>query len=194
METIMHILGAGASAIFAGGATGLLGGFLQKGMDLLKGWQDMKLLQARQAHELAMRDKDAQLMDREWAGRLKVAQTEGDTAKDVAASKAFEASMFREPERYSDSGKLTVAQQWIMVILDFCRGIVRPGLTVYFCMLTTYVWWQVRQLLSVEDLAPDAVLELWKLVVSTVLYLTTTIVLWWFATRNQQQQPQAIFR
>ena len=77
-----------------------------------------------------------------------------------------------------------------MVSLDAFRGFIRPALTVYLCALTTYVWFQVRAVLATEDLDPAAVLDVWKMVVGTILYLTTTCVLWWFGTRNKQTQPK----
>lgn len=190
--TLFDLVGTGVSAILSGGATGLLGVLLQRGFDFLKGKQDLALLKLKNDHELAMRDKDAALMREEWAGRLRVAETEGAAKSDVAQSEAFATSLLREPERYTNASTLTPAQQWFMVALDFARGLVRPGLTVYLCALTTVIWYQVRQLLSVEDLATSDVLDVWRTVVSTILYLTTTVVLWWFGTRNKQVQPAAL--
>jgi hypothetical protein len=70
------------------------------------------------------------------------------------------------------------------------RGIVRPALTVYLCVLTTYVWLQVHQVLDKQPLSGSEALQIWQLIVGTILYLTTTCVLWWFGTRNKQQVPQ----
>lgn len=176
-------------SVVSGGATGLLGILFQRGFDFLHQRELNKQKAQDQAFEIEKRKIDIQVTQAEWSGRVKVAETEGATASDVAASNAFAASMFKEPERYS-SGTMTTGQNWVLVLLDFCRGIVRPALTVYLCALTTYIWWQVKQLLSVEDLEPTDVLEVWKLVVNTILYLTTTCILWWFGTRNKQEQPK----
>lgn len=184
------LLGAAISSILAGGATGLFGVILQRFFDWLHVKEQAKLAKQDQDFKLAMRDKDAILMDKEWAGRLKVADREGQATENVAADNAFAQSLFKEPERYSLAATLTPSQQWVMIVLDFLRGIVRPALTVYLCALTTYVWWQVRQLIATEDLDAAAVLELWKFVVSTILYLTTTCILWWFGTRNKQEAPK----
>src|SRR5258706_4250216 len=104
--------------------------------------------------------------------------------------------MFKEPERYATGDRPTGGWGtfgWLMLVLtDVFRGLVRPALTVYLCALTTYVWWQVRQLLQVEELEPSTVLEVWKMVVGTILYLTTTCILWWFGTRNHQKQPKVV--
>lgn len=190
---MLELFGGAISAIFGGGATGLLGMVLQRLFDGVFGWlkakQDLATFQAKAAHEIALREKDAAIMREEWAGRTRVAASESDSRKDVAASEAFGNSLLREPERYSAVQLLTPAQNWVMVILDFLRGIVRPALTVYLCALTTYIWWQVRALIRHEDLSGAEILSLWRLVVETILYLTTTVVLWWFGTRNKQAAP-----
>jgi hypothetical protein len=189
---IADLIGTGISSILTGGATGLLGAALQLFFQYKSATLQARVDEVKNAHELLMRDKDLALMQAEQAGRFKVAETEAEAAKSVAADQAFAKSLFAEPERYSDIQHLSQGQQWLLVVLDFARGIVRPGLTLYLCVLTTYIWWQVRQLLSLEDLDASAVLNVWQTVVSTILYLTTTVVLWWFGTRNRQSFPPLI--
>lgn len=187
--TLFDLVGTAATSIFAGGATGLLGMAFQRLFDWLKVKQDLELFKAKAAHELEMRDKDAALMREEWAGRLRVADSEAEGRKAVAESEAFQASLLREPERYSNPATLTPAQQWVVVVLDFARGIIRPFLTAYLCVFVTYVWFQVKALLSLEELEPADILEIWRLVVGTILYLWTTVTLWWFGTRNKESGP-----
>jgi len=187
---MLTLLGTIFGSIFSGGATGLIGVVLQRFADFKNKQLDMKLEMQRAENEIAKRRVDAEIMAQEWAGRLKVAQEEGATAKDVADTNAFAQSLWKEPDRYSYAATLTPRQQWVMVILDALRGVVRPFLTIYLCALTTYVWYQVRTTLASEDLDMTAALEVWKMVVGQILYLTTTVVLWWFGTRNKGDQPQ----
>lgn len=179
MEALLGILGS----VFSGGATGIIGVIAQRFADYKNKQLDMALEKQRGENELAKRKADAEIMAQEWAGRTKVAQTEGDTAKDVAASQAFAASLLKEPERYSNAGTVTPAQNWLLVLLDVLRGSVRPLLTIYLCVLTTYIWYQVRQQLSTEDLDSTAVLAIWGKVVDNVLYVWTACTLWWYGTR-----------
>lgn len=183
---LLSIIGS----IFAGGATGLLGIVFQRAFDWLHEREVLKQKQSDQQFELEKRKIDIQVTQAEWAGRTRVAETEAGAAKDVAESQAFAASLLKEPERYSSADRLTPGQNWLLVILDLVRGIVRPALTLYLCALTTYVWWQVRHLIDAENLDPAAVLEIWKMVVNTILYLTTTCILWWFGTRNKGAAPK----
>lgn len=176
------------SSILSGGATGLLGVVFQRIADYKNRQLDLQLDKQRGELELAKRDKDAAIMAQEWAGRTQVAQIEGDATKDAAESAAFAASLSSEPKRYAEK-PATAGQTWVLVVLDFVRGIVRPGLTIYLCALTTLVYLQARETLRGADLSPDEALELVKMIVGTVLYLTTTCVLWWFGTRNKAPQP-----
>lgn len=189
----MEILTTLLASIMSGGATGLLGVALQRYADYKNAQLQMQLEKQRGETEIAKRQIDKQITESEYAGKLKVAQSEGDTAKDVAETGAFGSSLLHEPDRYSNAGTLSVGQQWIMVLLDAIRGAVRPLLTVYLCALTTYVWLQVAAVLGQQQVQLAAALEVWKLVVQQILYLTTTTTLWWFGTRNKQEQPQLRF-
>jgi hypothetical protein len=185
----MELLGTIFGSIFSGGATGLLGVVIQRWADHKNKQLDMQLEKERRETEIAKRKADAEIMQAEWNGRMKVAQEEGATAKDVAETNAFNTTLLKEPERFSNASSLTNGQQWVMVLLDALRGCVRPLLTIYLCALTTYVWFQVRALVESENLDGNAALTVWKMVVQNILYLTTTVVLWWFGTRNRQKQP-----
>lgn len=189
---IAELIGTGVASILTGGATGILGAAMQLFFQYKTATLQARVDAEKYTHELAMRDKDLALMQAEQAGKFKTAETEAEAAKSVSADQAFAKSLLTEPERYSDIQHLSKGQQWLLVILDFVRGIVRPGLTLYLCVLTTYIWWQVRQLLSLEELDASAVLNVWQTVVATILYLTTTVVLWWFGTRNRQDAPRGL--
>lgn len=187
---MFELLGTALSAILGGGATGLFGVSVQRYFDLQKYKLDIALEQQKFSHELALRKVDAEIMAQEWAARTQVASVEAEGRSDVADSQAFAAS-FTEPMRYAEGIKATRAQGWLLVLLDFFRGIVRPGLTIYLCVLTTLIYLHCRELLAVPDLlAPTEAIDLLRLVINTVLYLTTTAVLWWFGTRNRGKAPK----
>lgn len=185
----MEMLGTIFGSIFSGGATGLIGVIVQRWADYKNRQLDLQLEKERRETEIAKRKADAEIMQAEWSGRLKVAQEEGATAKEVAETSAFSQTLFKEPERYSQ-GKFSTGQQWVLVLLDALRGCVRPLLTIYLCALTTFVWYQVKMKLEAENLDAGAAMQVWQMVVQNILYLTTTVVLWWFGTRNRQQQPK----
>ncbi len=187
---MLEVLGTIFGSVFSGGATGLLGVGLQRFADYKNKQLDIQAAKQKFDQDLALKQVDMQIMEKEWAGRVQVAQTEAEAAADAAASKAFEASYAIEPKRYSEGQTVGKVGGLLLVLLDLFRGVVRPALTVYLCVLTTMVYYQARELIANEDLDPDQALKIENLIVGTILYLTTTCVLWWFGTRNKQEQPK----
>lgn len=186
---MLEILGTIFGSIFSGGATGLIGVVLQRFADYKNKQLELQIDAQKQSHEIALRRVDAEISAQEWAARTQVAQVEAAGKEAVADAQAFAASFGLEPKRYAEGVKLTTGQAWLMVVLDALRGSVRPLLTVYLCFLTTVVWYQARSVLGAENLDTQAALDVWKMVVGNILYLTTTCVLWWFGTRNKAAQP-----
>ena len=192
---MLDLIGTLVSSILAGGATGLLGVIAQRWADYKNKQLDLEAARDRMTHEAAMRDKDALIMDKEWAGRMRVADIEADAKKDTAESAVFPASFQHDKATYS-AGVLDKLKGWwgqcirfLLGLVDVFRGFVRPGLTVYLCAVTTLMYLEANRRLG-ADLTAAQALELVKMIVATVLYLTTTCVLWWFGTRNRQAAPK----
>jgi len=179
-------------SVFSGGLTGLLGVGLQRFFDFMKIKQELELKKLEYAQAQEMRKIDAQIMQQEWAARTKVAELEEHSRETVAAEGSFAASFGMEPKQYSERAKIgPTAGAWL-VGLDVLRGVIRPGLTVYLCAITTAVYLEARGILAAAgaSLNPSQALAVHDLIVGTILYLTTTTVLWWFGTRNSQHPPQ----
>ena len=187
---MLEIIGTIFGSVFSGGATGLIGVGLQRYADYKNKQLDIQLAKQKFDEDLALKQVDMQMMEKEWAGRVQVAQTEAEAAAEVAASKAFEASLTSEPKRYSEGVQVGAFWGGLLVLLDLFRGLVRPALTVYLCAISTLIYLQARELVGKENLSPDQALQIENLIVGTILYLTTTCVLWWFGTRNKQQVPK----
>lgn len=169
----------------------MLGVLVQRWFDHKAKQADLDVLKATHAHEVAMRQADAAVLAQEWAARTKVAETEAAGREAEADAKAFgESYGLERPVEFAPI-KATTGQAWLLIIIDSFRRLIRPGLTVYLCAITTKIY-----LMAVETLerhgammTADQALDLTKMVVGTVLYLTTTCVLWWFGTRNKQAAP-----
>jgi hypothetical protein len=179
------------SSILGGGATGLLGVAFQRFFDFLKVKQDIELAKLNNEHARDMRKIDAELLDKEWAARTQVATIEAESRQSAAADNAFSASFAMEPKQYSAKVKVGPVAGFMLVLLDFLRGIIRPGLTVYLCAITTMVYLQARAVVEMSGatLDPAAAMSTYTMIINTILYLTTTCVLWWFGTRNRQKPP-----
>lgn len=189
MGTILGIVGNVFGSALAGGASGFLGVVLQRFFDWLHVREETKQKKQDQEFELSKKRIDVEIADKEWAGRTRIADTEAGAAKDVAESNAFAASLLREPERYSERTLVTTSQNWLLVILDFVRGIVRPGLTLYLCVLVSMIWFEAKSLIAAEDITAEQALKIILLLIDAVIYVWTTCTLWYFGTRNRVKQP-----
>lgn len=192
---MFEFIGTLLSSVLAGGATGILGVIAQRIADYKNKQLDLALEKQRGELELAKRDKDAAIMAQEWAGRTRVAEVEAGAVVDAAEAQAFAASFQHDKATYSD-GVLDKLRGWwgqllrfLLGFVDVIRGIVRPGLTIYLCVITTMMYADAQRLVGAGLTAAQA-LDLVKMIVATVLYLTTTCVLWWFGTRNRQAAPK----
>lgn len=192
---MLDLISGAASAIFAGGATGLLGVAFQRFFDFLHQRQQLQLEREKMAHAVAMKNVDAAIMKEEWAQRTKVAGIEGETQREVADTQAFAQSLLKEPERYATGerpkGKVGAVGWLFLALVDAVRGIIRPGLTLYLAWQAHQLYEQNRALVAVLGLDANTkdVLDIHKHIVFTLLYLFTTCVLWWFGTRNKAPQP-----
>jgi hypothetical protein len=185
---VFDLLGTVLGAILSGGATGILGVVAQRYADYKNRELDLAREKQQQEFELAKRARDIEQARIEAEGRLEVVKTETAGRTDVADADAFKASFQAEPLKYTESGMpLSRWQRWAFVLLDFIRGVVRPGITLYLCVLTTLIYWQAQSVLDAVYVSPEDAYALVKTIVAQVIYLTTTVVLWWFGTRNKQQ-------
>lgn len=154
-----------------GGLTGLIGGIAQKFADYKTKKLELELIQKKTDSEIALRRVDAEIMKEEWTQRTKIAEIE-------TASEDFKAS-FNEPELYSEKVKPTSKQGWLLIFVDFLRGIVRPFLTLYLCGITTILYLQTDG----GSVDPQSIVD-------TILYLTVTAVTWWYGARNTSTPPK----
>jgi hypothetical protein len=174
------------SSIFTGGATGIIGVIAQRWADYKNRQLDIEMQKAKQDHEIQMRKADAEIMAQEWAARTRVAEVEAGAAMEVADSEAFAESYRMEPALYSASVKPSAGQAWMLVVLDFVRGSVRPILTLYLSIISTLVYIEAQK--HYGSITPAESYELMKNIIGTIMYLWVTIVLWWFGTRNKSHK------
>ena len=183
---MLEILGTLVGSIFSGGATGIIGVIAQRFADYKNKQLDMQLEKQRFDNTVALREVDAKIMAQEYAAKMDIVRVETAGASDVADAAAFGKSYDMMNGQLTDPSKLTPGQTWLMVLVDAFRNLVRPALTVYLCALVTVIYFLARDKVSAEDLTSEQAIELWKLLIGTILYVWTTCTLWWFGTRNKQ--------
>src|SRR5712691_113067 len=178
------------SSLFGGGLTGLIGSVISNIFNYKTKKLDAEMQVQKYAQEIALKKADAEIMAQEWAARTKMAETEAKGREAEADAKAFEASFGQEPSRYSEDVKPTSAQGWLLILMDMFRAVVRPGLTVYLCVLTTMLYLDAHKLLKQTDFPQQDATALVTRIIGMILYLTTTCVLWWFGTRQKADAPK----
>lgn len=167
---------SGIASVLSGGLTGILGSVTQGIFEYKTKKLEIELQKSKYENEIALRKIDGDIAIQAWSAKV-----------DVEDSKAFNTSLSSEPKTYHD-GALTEKQNWLMVLLDFIRGIIRPFLTLYLCVLTTAIYIQAKRLIHDNDLSVDQAYDLVNQIINTILYLSTTCVMWWFGTRNKTKQ------
>ena len=177
-------------SIFGGGVTGLLGAALTRYGDYKNKQLEMQFQESRQSHEIELRKEDAKMLKLEWDSREKIALVEAESREDVAKSNSFQTALTSEPRQYANVGKFTKTQNLIMVILDFIRGVIRPGLTLYLCGITTAVYLQAGDIIKAQPIPVQSSIDMYSQISGTILYLTTTCILFWFGIRNQDKNKK----
>lgn len=189
--SLLSVVGDLAGSVLSGGVTSLIGVGMKSYFDFKN-----KKLDFEQA--IALKREDAAIMKLEWEGRGKVAVIEGETAQEVAASAAFAKSYDLEPKSYvtdmkPPTGKfgrpIAAIVYMLLGMLDFVKGIIRPGMALYLSVFATMIAASVKTELRSHPITDDQAYTIAMQVVSTTLYLWTTCVLWYFGARNNAAQP-----
>ncbi len=153
-------------SLFGGGFTGLLGAAIGKYFDFQSKKLDIELEKNKFQHEQVL------------------AQLQYTAAVEVEDSKAFKEAQTNEPKKYYEGTEYTPTQRWFALGLDFVRGLVRPVLTIYLCILTTFIYIKAARLLNGDVILPGMALDLTTRIIDTVLYLTVTCCCYWFGSRG----------
>lgn len=186
LSGLISMLGAGT----LGGVTGLLGGIVNR-------WADHKAAQERHKHEQAMADKDLEYLKFETERDVQVAREHANMVKEKAGLDAMAKSYESDRRSYLDTSMTRDLPGWmrgliasLMSLVDFVRGMTRPALTIYLCVLTTLMYMQMHQLIGELGIAFDSAAAIGIIhdLVHAVIYLTTMAVGWWFATRTKKQE------
>lgn len=191
---MLSLLGTIFGSIFAGGATGLLGLFLQKYFDIqAKKLENEHSLKSTEL-ELALMDKKLQLANLETEGKVKVAQLQTDAAIGVEEQKAFAQSIAADRATYltPEVAKGDRFATAILAVLELLRGLVRPVLTLALTYMSWLLYEQTDALMKMQglEIKGELLQSQLLLISSTILYLTTTVVCWWFGLRAALGPPK----
>ena len=171
-----------ASAIFGGGATGLLGAAINKVADYFA--------QKRQfAHEETMAEIEIKRLQMRIDRDVKIAEEETEARKEEAAAETQQKSYAGDSRQYitSEAVSENMAVAFLMGVVDFIRGLVRPALTIWLSIVAWLIYQQTQAVVesSGQALTGDQAFDLMKTITLGLLYLTFTAVGWWFGSRGK---------
>lgn len=179
-----EILGTLLAGVLSGGATGLLGVLIQRFFDHKSKAQDLEQLrmQLDNAKELARIEGERSTRVAELDMEARFAEADAGV---MQASFAHDAASYLAPDSQRRKGWAGSLVTLLMGVVDFMRGVLRPGMTAYLCWLTTIMFWWVRELAERHGLTLTAeqVMSLMVQIIATILYVFTTCALWWFGAR-----------
>mgnify|MGYP003627870918 FL=1 len=144
------------SSVLTGGATGLIGSLLSKGIGIFEAGQKRKDKALEYEQELKLLDKQA---------ALRTAETENE----LAIANAETAASLREAS-YSHDNSMGKPHRWVVDVLR----LVRPVLTGFLLILVGGIYF------TTDDFAMKAG------VIDSVLFMTSSAVTWWFGDRSLQ--------
>ncbi len=155
-------------SILSGIGGGIFGAIGALGSKIL----DYKMLGVKNAHELALRDKDREMMQLEFANKSELAKVEADTQIALKDFEAQSASLAADRATYGDS--LTGR------IVDTARGLIRPVITAASMILVGYDTVLALQgsTLSAQDRMS---------ILNTSLFIAGTAITWWFGSRPNRK-------
>jgi hypothetical protein len=178
MTIILMIIKLISSAGFGTMFGGVMGLFNRKA-DLEAKRLEREETKDRQVHELAMRDKDAAILDKEWAGRLQVAQAEGSAKVDLAGFDALAKSY--DFAKAAPGGKMEAFSSFVRPFISLAYFIVTSAGAAWIL----YYAFMVRNITLTNDQWYDLVMY----VIAWIAFMAGATIGWWYAMRPGKAAP-----
>jgi hypothetical protein len=185
-------------SVVSGGATGLLGVLMQRFFDHKAKQLEVEVVKLNHLNALALSDKesermrarvdaDVQVAKEEAQARVEVAELDTQARETEADAKNLQASFENDKATYLPAEAVKGGVAWLMALVDFLRGILRPGLTAYLAGLVTVMFFWVRDLAEVHgvSITGEQAVMLMNQIIAAILYVFVTSTTWWFGSRPQ---------
>lgn len=188
---MFDLMGMLVSGVLSGGATGLIGVLIQRWFDFKNRQQDIEIVKLNLANAVELSKLESDRANVRAQVDLELSDNELEQRTIEAENASLQMSYVADQAQYLDRsaqartgwvGNLIVL---MMASVDFTRGMLRPGMTIYLCVLVTLMFTWAKQLADqygihiTERLVMDVITQ----IIATILYVFTTITLWWFGSR-----------
>lgn len=182
--------------VILGGVTGLVG-------NVITAWSNYKTQKLKNEHAEKMYEYKIQELAAKTDSAIKITEAKVAGAVELADSRAYDTSQ-REGNKkaFGDTWieKLFNVTGWMQYVavpvalilamllgfVDFLKGLMRPGLTLYLTGVTSFLTWQAYDILQAAQatLTTDQAFDIYTKVTTIVIYLTVSCVTWWFGDRR----------
>lgn len=188
---IIETLIGGIAGGGLGGITGLFGAGLQLWGESAKRRHELEILRERNQQVIALKAADdaqqIKLAEMSAAAQERMAEIQAEVRVNELASSDYAASMASDKATYLDASAQQGSRvaRWLMAIVDFLRGIIRPGATAYALALNSALLWWLFDMVerSRITLSADLTNRLVVEIIFGTTYLISTCVTWWFGAR-----------
>ena len=189
---MIEILASVLGAVFSGGATGLLGIGIQRWFDFKNRQQDIEITKLQLANAIELAKMETERATRVAEMDMEARFVEADAAV-MQASFRHDSASYLNPEAQRRKGFIGAFVTLLMALVDFLRGILRPGMTAYLCGLVTvmFFWVQSTSERYGMNLTPEQAFQMMMQIIATILYAFTVSTTWWFGTRPPKQKTDA---
>lgn len=181
-----------------GGLTGIIG-------TVLTSYINFKQKKLEFEHEAKMVELEIKAMMAEAEANIKITKAEVEGAIELADASAYIESQKQGNKNLFDikwidklfavqgnMGRFFAIPAAIVIailfgVIDWLKGLMRPGLTLYLVGLTTYLTYISYQILTKyggADITAEQAIVIWNDVVTIIIYLTVSCVTWWFGDRR----------
>lgn len=179
--------------LLGSGALGTLVGLIGTGITTIAGYFTQKL---KNKHDVAMAEMDIKAIQAEADASIKVTKAKVEGEVELAEVDAMKTSYTMLSQDLFDKSymKYIMDRSWLawlavpitlmFALVDFMKHLARPLLTYYLVGATTWVTIILWKTIAGQPFTPAEALELFKLVVMTIIFLTTSCVSWWFGDRR----------
>ena len=176
----------GLGALLTGGGLSLIGNIAKDITDTIRRKQD-------NAHALEMRKigldekrLDIEAMTKEFEFRDRISAREEETEREISADNLKAESYKHDKATYSKGVKQGKVGGFLLTLVDFVRGLIRPALTVVVVVLVHMILQESREILDaigIKTFSGHEALEIYRTVIGRVLDLADVVIGWWFGDR-----------
>jgi hypothetical protein len=179
-----------------GGVTGLVG-------NIVTSVTNFKTQKLKNEHDAVMYDYKIKELTARTDAAIKITDAKIAGAIELADSDAFkESQKYGNQQVFSDTAldKLFGITGWLAYValptavlisillgfVEFLKGVMRPGLTLYLMGCTTWITWMAWDIMQTQKVVIDTIqaVTIFTEVTSIVVYLTISCVTWWFGDRR----------